>query len=284
MAKILIVGCGAIGMGLAEKLVNQGHVVTGLKRNPESKIDRTFSFYRGDITKASDLRNLNTDFDTMVFMVAPEARNEPSYRAVYEQGIHNLLQHFAVHGAKPVCLLVSSTSVYAQHQGEWIDENSPAQPVNITSKILRKAELNILASDSRNIVIRFSGIYGPGREYLMNRVRQRAAFQKTPTYFTNRIHQQDCIGVLAFLLTKLSLGAELEPIYLASDDKPASQWQVVTWLAEKMQVQQPAQKLEQANSSMNKRCSNRKIKAAGYEFIYPSYIEGYGKMVRDQEQ
>jgi nucleoside-diphosphate-sugar epimerase len=275
MAKILIVGCGDIGTRLALMLSDQGHEVTGLKRHPPpggSKI----KYFQADISMASALAGLSADFDQVFFIVSGDRQSEESYRAVYETGLNNLLAKFR---GLP-WIFVSSTSVYGQSKGEWVDEESPAQPGNSNSRLIRQAEQTLTGLNPANIVVRFSGIYGPGRESLLRLAAQAPAIQKSPPYYTNRIHQQDCVGVLAFLLAQRLHGVNLEQCYLASDDDPAPQWDLVSWLAERLHCPPPTVKIVGDDADMNKRCSNRRIKALGYRFLYPGYKEGYQALIK----
>ncbi|MDD1628524.1 MAG: SDR family oxidoreductase [Methylococcaceae bacterium] len=280
MTKILIIGCGAIGTQLAQALSANGHQVTGLKRNPPKTEAGNISYFTADITSPADLKDLPLDFDTLYFIVSPDGRNEESYRDIYESGINNLLNKFSLAGFNPHWIFVSSTSVYSQSQGEWVDEDSIAQPENVTSQLIRQAEQKLMALDADNIVVRFSGIYGPGRESLLRMAMQSPAIQQNPPYFTNRIHQQDCIGVLAFLLERRLAGVALEQCYLASDDDPAPIWEVMSWLAEHMNSQPPTVKSVDKNCAMNKRCDNQRLKALGYKFHYPSFKDGYLELIK----
>ncbi len=280
MAKILIIGCGAIGTQLAHVLSAKGHQVTGLKRNPPKTATGNINYFSADITSPADLEDLPTDFDFVYFIVSPDGRNEQSYRAIYESGLNNLLNKFSQAGSHPHWIFVSSTSVYGQSQGEWVDEDSVAQPDNATSQLIRQAEQKLMDSDPDNIVVRFSGIYGPGREYLLRMAMQAPAIQQNPPYFTNRIHQQDCIGVLAFLLERRLAGVALEQCYLASDDDPAPMWDVMSWLAEHMNCQPPTVKSTDNHCAMNKRCDNQRLKALGYQFHYPGYKDGYLELIK----
>lgn len=272
MAKILCVGCGDIGGEVAKRLAEAGHQVTGLKRHSPQQVDK-FNYVTADITVSSQLQNLSTDFDFVFFILSPDGRTAESYRAVYETGLDNLLQHFA-NAKQPRCFFTSSTSVYAQSQGEWVNENSQAEPDNPNSQFIRAAEQKIIAANPQNIVVRFSGIYGAGREYLLRRARQTPEIQKNPPYFTNRIHRQDCIEVLLFLFQQQFNGRVLEQCYLASDDDPAPMWEVMTWLAEQLGCEPPTEKCSDG-MVMNKRCHNQRLKALGYRFRYPSYQQGY---------
>ncbi len=275
MANILIIGCGAIGTELARDLINQGHTVTGVKRNPPQ--NESGIFYVGaDISTAIELEKLTTNFDQLFFIVSADGRTEQSYREVYEIGLNNVLAKFA----SVPWIFVSSTSVYGQSQGEWVDEDSTAQPDNFNSQLIRQAEQRVIALNPKNTVVRFSGIYGAGREYLLNRAKQSPAIQQTPPTFTNRIHQEDCVQVLAFLLKKKLADSPLAHYYLASDDDPAPSYEVMSWLAQQLNCPAPTIKPIDSNDTMNKRCNNQRLKTLGYQFIYPSYKDGYAKLIK----
>ena len=275
MAKILIVGCGAIGSELAGVLSAKGHDVTGLKRKPPQSAAGSANYIAADISLPTDLESLDSDFAEAFFIVSPDGRKEQSYRTVYETGLNNLLARLP----NAHWIMVSSTSVYGQTQGEWVDEDSVAEPDHITSRSIRQAEQRLMTLNPANIVVRFSGIYGPGREYLLRQAIQTPAIQHTPPYFTNRIHQRDCIGVLSFLLEQHLTGKTLAQCYLASDDAPAPIWEVMGWLADRLHCLPPTVKAVGADASLNKRCSNARLKTLGYQFQYPGYKDGYLELI-----
>jgi nucleoside-diphosphate-sugar epimerase len=212
--------------------------------------------------------------------VSPDGRNKESYQTIYEIGLTNLIDRFAKEGASPNWIFVSSTSVYGQSEGEWVDEESIAQPDNITSQYIRQAEQQLMDLNPQNIVVRFSGIYGPGREYLLRMAKQQSVVQKDPPYYTNRIHQQDCIGVLIFLLEQSLAGVTLEQCYLASDDNPATMWDVMSWLTEHLSCKPPEVKVNDKEVVMNKRCNNQRLKTLGYHFQYSDFKVGYLELIK----
>jgi nucleoside-diphosphate-sugar epimerase len=279
MAKILIIGCGSIGHQLAKTLADAGHDVTGLKRNPPQTHTENFKFIRADITSPTDLQVLDSDFEHVFFIVSADGRNESSYHDVYEAGLNNLLDRFAQIHCKAPWLFVSSTSVYGQTQGEWVDENSPTLPNKTTSLKIVAAEQKLMAHNPANVIVRFSGIYGPGREYLLRSAQQTPLIQQQPPYYTNRIHQRDCVNVLAFLLGQRLAGVKLEQCYLASDDDPAPMWDVMSWMTDKLNCTLPTVKITAADCDMNKRCRNDRLKKLGYHFIYPDFKTGYLELI-----
>ncbi|NOT12660.1 MAG: SDR family oxidoreductase [Methylococcaceae bacterium] len=279
MAKILIIGCGVIGMALGNVLSGKGHQVTGLRRNPPVSDANTFKFITADIQSRKDIESLDSDFDTLFFIVSPDERSENNYRNLYETGLNHLLARYS-QANKTKWFFVSSTSVYSQTEGEWVNEASLAEPDNVCSQVIRQAELRLIETSPKHTVVRFSGIYGPGREHLLRMAQQSPAIQKSPPYYTNRIHQDDCVAVLAFLLEQHLAGVTMESCYLATDDNPAPMWEVITWLTQQMNCNPPVEKTVGTVCSMNKRCDNSKLKALGYQFKYPGFRHGYLELIQ----
>lgn len=279
MAKILIVGCGALGRTLAVNLTAAGHAVTGLKRTPSAANHDNFQYCYADITQPLELINLDTDFEFIFFIVAPDSRNENSYSEIYEHGLENVLNKFVQANSSAPWIFVSSTSVYGQSRGEWVDEGSPTIPEKLTSAKILNAEQKLVKLNPKNVIVRFSGIYGPGREYLLRMAKQSPAIQQNPPYYTNRIHQDDCVNVLQFLLEQQLLGRKLEQCYLASDNDPAPLWDVVSWLAEHLGSHPPVPKEVAVDCDLNKRCKNKKLIDLGYAFRYPDYKAGYSGLI-----
>ena len=280
MSKTLIVGCGDIGYQLAITLCQKGHVVTGLKRRP---FDATppFEIFLADIRQPTSLQGLAVDFDTVVFIVSPDGRDVASYQTLFHNGLQNVLEHFAQAGSSPRVFMVSSSSVYGQQAGEWVDETSPTEPDSATARWLVAAERLLWQYDSAHCVVRFSGIYGPGRTWLLRRAASDEAIQQFPSSYTNRIHVEDCIGVVLFLLEKHWEGVPLQACYLASDDDPAPLWDVMLWLKRRMAQPAPQALPHKDCAPQNKRCSNARLKALGYRFRYPSYQNGYDKLLTE---
>lgn len=283
MARVLIVGCGDIGLGLAEVLISEGHQVSGIKRTPLTKDLPGLKLILTDITLEDSLRTLPTDFDQVFFILTPSGRDEQSYRSIYLQGVNNLLAHFKDARQEPHCLFVSSTSVYGQNAGEWVDEGSPTTPTSATAKVLLQAEKNILTSGEANTVVRFSGIYGPGREGMIKRVKSGAPVQYAPPYYTNRIHRDDCLDVLVHLFALRLQGTALEDIYLGSDNEPAPIKEVAQWLAIKLGCAAPSEK-KMTSLTQNKRCNNQRLCAQGYTFRFKNYREGYSRFFKLPER
>ncbi|HIF17968.1 MAG TPA: NAD-dependent epimerase/dehydratase family protein [Cycloclasticus sp.] len=273
MAKILIIGCGDIGGALAEVLVQEGHEVTGLKRTLPSH-QSAVRFIKADITKADELASLPVDFDQVIYIISPSSGGTPAYEDVFKLGVDNVLARFEKKKAKVSFTFVSSTRVYGQHQGEWLNEESETKPIDERGKILLAAENKFLDFNSQTTIIRFSGIYGRSN-YFLNQLKGGVEIQKEPPYYTNRIHKEDCVGALAFLINKKNTVVKLKSTYLVSDCDPASKWDVACYLADGLSIQRPPALMLDQHADCNKRLDNRRLIKEGYQFKYKTYMQGF---------
>jgi nucleoside-diphosphate-sugar epimerase len=273
MARILIAGCGDIGAAAARRLVYYGHEVVGLKRHPPQYDDK-LQYIKCDLTSRSDIEALDTDFDLVIFILTPDDRSEQSYSKAFELAVNNLLKRFSQNGGDARFIFISSTSVYGQAHGEWVDEQSATEPETITGQIILQAEKAFL-SQGDNCVIRFSGIYGRNRSRLLDTVRKGGEVQYEPPYYTNRIHRDDCVEIIRFIANRMLAGEPVDSLYLASDDDPAPKWDVFNYLARMLDVAPPGKAILPHDADQNKRCRNARLKQLGYEFSYTSYREGY---------
>lgn len=277
--QVLIVGCGDIGRRLAQRLPQETYEVTGLRRNPPD--DLPFLRYQAcDVTNASEFGEvLRQDFSVILISMTPSERSDAGYRDAYVQTCQNLVEELRAQSLKPRLLIfVSSSAVYGQMDGSWVDEESSTEPEGYSGKRLLEAEVTIQNSGYPNTIVRFSGIYGPNRNRLIEQVRQSKA--SSSTHITNRIHADDCAGSLAHLIELSRNGQNLQPIYLATDSAPVAMIDVVTLLAQQMGVTNFLSD-EAANERGNKRCSNQRLLDSGYVFRYPTFKEGYAAVLDD---
>ena len=284
MANILIVGCGYVGVALGTKLAAQGHHVRGMRRNSDN-LPGSIKPVKADIHD-KDLGDLLPDgLDFIFYTLSSGGGGEAGYRAAYAEGPRNLLEAIDKKGVRPGRIFfTSSTAVYAQTDGGRVDEESPTLPTHYAGRTLLEGERAFLESGHPATILRLSGIYGPGRTRLIDAVRAgKAEVHEGPPRFTNRIHRDDCAGALAHLM-KMDAPDE---IYVGVDDEPADRRKVLNWLAERLGVPQPrvaaGGEPPSPRAAANKRCSNARLKATGYRFLYPSYREGYAEMITDME-
>ena len=145
MAKILVVGCGDIGTAVGIALQRDGHHVIGLKRHPPAQ-NSGIRYVQADLSQSTNLVSLETNFDQIIVIIAPDRVDEHSYQQLFGQGLENLLTVFSQKSPQTSFTFISSTSVYGQAQGEWIDEKSATEPTNFRGEIILKAEKLFLHS------------------------------------------------------------------------------------------------------------------------------------------
>ncbi|MCI0420160.1 MAG: NAD-dependent epimerase/dehydratase family protein [Acidobacteria bacterium] len=276
MARVLIAGCGYVGITLGIRLAADGHAVWGLRRRP-ARLPNPIYPIGADLRYPSSLRQIPSGIDFVFYTAAAERQDDASYQAIYVDGVQNLLTHLHVTGQQPKrCFFTSSTAVYAQAAGEWVDETSETRPQEFSRRRLLEGERLLLQDPFPATIVRMAGIYGPGRARLIDQVRRgEAVCYEGESRYTNRIHRDDCAGVLQHMMSLTSV----ESLYLGADHEPASQVTVLRWLAERLGA--PAPRLEPGaplaggKRQGNKRCRNARLLQSGYVLRYPTFREGY---------
>jgi Nucleoside-diphosphate-sugar epimerases len=228
---VMVVGCGDVGGRLARQLLARGWQVSGLRRSiaqlPEGVVPVAADLSDAAIPAAWPQRAP----DYLVYCVAASQHDEAGYQAAYVDGLRHVLAWLAARGQHPRRLLfVSSSSVFAQQEGEWIDETAATEPEGYSGRVMLEAERLALASGIPASVVRLTGIYGPGREWLLSQVRQGYRVAEQPPLYGNRIHAEDAASLLAFLLQADADGVALDDCYIGVDDDPAPLADVVAWL------------------------------------------------------
>lgn len=277
--RVLIVGCGYVGMPLGERLVCAGHAVTGMRRSRAGDAEmqaRGIAALHADITRPDDLAAIRPEFDVVINVASSARGGAEEYNAVYLQGTRNLL-HWLRLNPPARYIYTSSTSVYGQNDGSVVTEESLAEPDSETSRILRETEkLLACQSEISAIVLRTSGIYGPGRGHLFKQfLKGEAQLRDDGAAYINMVHVDDVAGAIE---TCLTAGPE-RAIYNLTDDEPVTQLEFFQWLAARLNRPMPPSAPADPNRKRgltNKRLSNARFKAAtSYQFKYPTFREGY---------
>lgn len=279
MKHLVIAGCGDVGTALAKRMLQQGWQVSGLQRDP-SGLPEGIGRIAGDLTDAQPPSDWPAKVDYLVYCPAAGRRDPELYQRLYIDGLGHALDWVKASGSKLRHLLqVSSTGVYGQSEGEWVTENSPALADTSTGPLLVKAEDVALRSGVPASVVRLGGIYGPGRNRLIEQVRKGLHVPTDPPQYTNRIHRDDAAGLLEHLLLSAAQGELLAPCYLGVDNEPAALHEVADWMAQQLGVSL-LDEGPTANRNGSKRCSNALALDSGWTPQYPSYREGYAALLQ----
>lgn len=284
MARVLIAGCGYVGSALAGMLAEDGHVVWGMRRSPAALPPGVRSF-AADLRDPATLAGLPPALDFLAYTATADASTDEAYRAAYVDGPRHLLSALADQGQRPRrVLFTSSTSVYGQEDGEWVDEDSPTEPAGFSGARMLEGERVFLNGPFPATVLRLGGIYGPGRTSLVEKVRAGTAECSPEPGWTNRIHRDDAAGALRHLMT---LDAPAS-VYLGVDREPAALCDVYRWIAARLGLPDPPVRADAMDTRRrtrgNKRCRSDRLAASGYPYRYPTFREGFGALIGDAER
>lgn len=275
MPSALIAGCGYVGAATADLFQAGGWEVEGWTHSPESAAALTAKPYAVravDISDHGAVERAAGGFDVVIHCASSGGGGPDGYRRVYLEGTRNLLQTLR----PPRFIFTSSTSVYAQREGEWVDEESPAEPVQETGRILRESEE--LVRQNGGTMARLAGIYGPGRSALLRKLLAgEARIEGDGGRFLNQVHRDDVAAALLRLATLPN-----DQVFNVTDDEPITQRAAYEWLALKLDRPVPAatdQAGPRKRGVSNKRVSNRKLRALGWAPRFPTFQSGMEESV-----
>lgn len=291
--RVLIVGCGYVGLPLGAELVRQGHEVFGLRRtNAADAAMKSAGVHPlvGDITKPADLGKLPGPFDWVANTASTGRGGETEYREVYLNGTCHLLGWLQAMPPKKF-VYTSSTGVYGQTDGSSVKEDGAAEPPTATGQVLLETEKLLVAAAAEGkfpaVILRVAGIYGPGRGYWFQQfLKNEVAIEDKGERILNMIHLDDLVGVI---LAALKSGRPGE-IYNAVDDEPVTQLHFFRWLSETLGKWMPpfapvSDQTERKRGWTNKKVLNRKLRMElGYRFKYPTFRQGYTEEIRRLER
>ena len=285
--EVAILGCGYVGLALCRQLTDAGHGVVGVRRSEDgldAVADAGGEPVRADVTDGDALSAI-PDVDALVFAASSGGRGADAARAVYVEGLKTVIDHFEARENPPDRLVyTSSTGVYGDHDGDWVDETTPLDPQTDKTRVLVEAERVAIerAADHGidGTVARYAGLYGPDRYRL-----ERYLDGPVTAGYLNMVHRADAAGAVAFLLEE---DLARDEVVLVVDDEPVDKWAFADWLAEECSAEGPpkqtkAERLADGDLSetarrriqTSKRCSNERLRSLGYEFVHPSFRSGY---------
>ncbi len=271
----IIIGCGYVGSVVAQHWQNLGHAITVTTTTPDRIGELEKVANQAIVLERCDEETLQTilqNQDVVFLSVAPTA-NEPVDAKMYEQTYlhtaNNLvlaLKHFP--NVKQL-IYTSSCAVYGNSNGAWVSEVSPVAPANRHGEILHDTEQVLLSASSQDLkvcIFRLGAIYGPDRD-LKKRFTKLAGTTRpgSGNHFTNWIHLDDIVSASEFALDR-----QLQGIYNLVNDVPIAARELFKQLCDRYELPEVEWDASDAKSPSNdRRISNQKLKAEGYQFIHP---------------
>ena len=302
--RVLIIGCGYVGLSLGRELVREGHEVWGMRRSQAAAAEMTSAGIKplvADITRPETLPHPAVPYDWVVNCVSSSGGDVDDYQQVYLEGTRHVL-HWLAAAPPHQFVYTSSTSVYGQIDGSLVSETSPVEPTAETAKVLVETEKILLAATrggapSRGsmrtaerpfpaVILRLAGIYGPGRGYWLKQyLKGEAKIEGRGERFLNMIHRDDAVGAIIAALHH----GEPGEIYNVVDDEPVRQIDFFQWLAAKSGRALPPfvpadPAMTRKRGLTDKRVSNRKLKQhLRYRLRYPTFRKGFEQLYTTTE-
>lgn len=275
---VLIAGCGYVGVRLAERLQAAGHSVLGLRRSEPPPLPY-LRWIRGDLA-AKSMDPLPVPVDAVVLAAGLRQDAEERYRQLFMDGYDWLIREVLSRHPVRRLVMVSTTGVFAENNGGWVDESSPVKSDHAPGRYYLAAEDLVRQSSLPFSIVRLSGLYGPERFRLIREVREGLARRHgPPVHFLNHLHADDAAGALAFILQHDGS----PPVVVASDRDPADRDEVLSWIAHRMgrgEIPPTDDAPRPVRRSGNKRCRSDLLIRLGYRFTFPTYREGYEMLLQ----
>ena len=273
---VLIAGCGFVGLPLARSFVSAGWDTAALTASETSAAGlhgEPFPVHALDITEKDSFRHLTRRcFDVVIHCASSGRGDANAYTAVFLAGTQNLMANLVYERL----IFTSSTSVYAQQDGSWVDETSPADPAPQTGQILRQTEDLVLASEGT--VARLGGLYGPGRCAPLKKLLEgRASIEEDGLRMMNTLHQLDAAAALHFLA-----GTESSGLFNVVDNEPVTEIDWFRYVCQRLNKSLPPKgprNLDRKRGWTSKRVSNQRLRSLGWDPSYPTFREGVSSML-----
>jgi nucleoside-diphosphate-sugar epimerase len=279
LSRLLIAGCGFLGESAAAFFCAAGWETVALTATPESATrlaSREFAVDVADISSPSSLEGVRArhgSFDVVLHCASSGRGGADAYRRVYVEGCTTIRQIFP----EARLLFTSSTSVYAQTDGEWVTEDSPVEPLRETGRLLLEAEEITVAGGG--CVLRLAGLYGPGRSVLLRRFQEGTAIlENGGGRWINQIHRDDAARAILSVAEAGIPGT----VYNVADDRPATQREVYGWIADFLGSPLPPEGAGDPNRKRgwtSKRVSNARLRAMGWFPEFPDYCAALPALV-----
>ena len=239
---VLVAGAGWLGSALCRELAGQGHRVTAVRRDPA----RAAALASPGVTPvALDLcapgaaSDLPRDVDAVVACQSAGADGAEAYRRAYVDATRALLEMVHASGRPATLVYTGSTGVFGQRDGGDVDEESPPAPASPAAEVLVEAERLVQAADAPGLranLLRLSGLYGPGRNWPVERVRSgQIALGPGDGAWLNLCHLEDAVAAVVAVLERGAPGR----VYHASDAEPVRRRDLVTWVAGRLGIPPP---------------------------------------------
>ena len=273
--QVLILGCGDIGTRVGLSLFDQGWRVAAARRTPDQLPDQ-FDRHNVNLTEPASWGQLDAVVpDYVVVTPTPQSYDPLGYQAGFA-GVATILASQRWVAQCRRVIWVSSTRVYRESEGGWVDEHSPLNidEAQASSMIAGEAAIRRAATAT---IIRPAGVYGDPEGMLIRRVRAGEG-GATGALYGNRIHREDLSRLIVHCLERDAGGQSVPPTLVGADNDQTPIHQIEDWLAARLNIAL-SRRSDSGTVRANRRCRNALLEKTGFQLSYPTWREGYEAML-----
>ena len=285
--KVFCFGFGQVAKYFVRKILKENRElelnISSRKKTHSSKFEgQNMNSYEFNENKIDEIMNTKIQEADFILVSIPPVNDEDIVIKNFKEIIKKTNMKWITY--------LSATSVYGNHEGRWVNEESETKPTSISGIKRLKAENQWLEFSYENNlplqIFRLSGIYSFESNILKRLISGQAKIVKKENHFFSRIHVEDIANILFVSMRKF----KSNEIYNISDDKPASQEEIASYGSKLLKIKSPEPfELEALEDGMlkdfykdSKKVENQKVKKFfEYQLTYPTYKEGLGKIFND---
>ena len=275
--KVLIIGCGQLGFSIVNNADPDVFKLYGFSRSLR-KSPASIEMHQVDILKTEAIDAIKlVNPEIIIYAVSADTQSIESYQDHYVLGLKKTYEAILELDHFKHLFFVSSTRVYGQKTTKILSELDIAEPSDYGGEALMEAETVARQLKDKATILRLSGIYGPNRKRMIQLAQSNPGNWPATNNWSNRIHEEDAARFIVFLMKRIMMKESIEPLYLVTDGVPTKQYDVLTWIRNRLQLTTDTIELPILESG--KQLQSVLLNQTGFVLKYPDFTYGYEAMI-----
>lgn len=275
--KVLIIGCGQLGFSIVNNADSDVFKLYGFSRSLR-KSPASIEMHQVDILKTEAIDAIKLiNPEIIIYAVSADTQSIESYQDHYVLGLKKTYEAILELDHFKHLFFVSSTRVYGQKTTKILSELDIAEPSDYGGEALMEAETVARQLKDKATILRLSGIYGPNRKRMIQLAQSNPGNWPATNNWSNRIHEEDAARFIVFLMKRIMMKESIEPLYLVTDGVPTKQYDVLTWIRNRLQLTTDTIELPILESG--KQLQSVLLNQTGFVLKYPDFTYGYEAMI-----
>ncbi len=275
--KVLIIGCGQLGFSIVNNADPDVFKLYGFSRSLR-KSPASIEMHQVDILKTEAIDAIKLiNPEIIIYAVSADTQSIESYQDHYVVGLKKTYEAILELDHFKHLFFVSSTRVYGQKTTKILSELDIAEPSDYGGEALMEAETVARQLKDKATILRLSGIYGPNRKRMIQLAQSNPGNWPATNNWSNRIHEEDAARFIVFLMKRIMMNESIEPLYLVTDGVPTKQYDVLTWIRNRLQLTTDTIELPILESG--KQLQSVLLNQTGFVLKYPDFTYGYEAII-----